>query len=466
MSWGKETKRDLCAAVRQACVEGEQVVLRERAQLDAALEALQEAKEPMSVFRTAATEARPSLLVARPGQRYDYLPLGINYKMARIHSNSRAWGHRLWLNRTASAPTGYRADAVGLIFFTTFPTSFAETFARSVSRVEQATRVLQRRHPTSRLHLIPAMWGRSLEPLLAPFGDGAVRPLGALANVSGQQTRKLYNALPEPDTWRAYMQQQQQVATQPPRCFERAYVCDFHAMPGRGTVLGTRRVQAAWQAAQRILRHVAGEEWRPERPSPPLVRVVVFARRAGRRRLSNLDKLLARCKKEGPRLSTKDKRINGLVCESFDLGTGIRSAWRVLSRADVLVAPHGGDLTNGLFMRAGAAVLEILPVWGGAGQGTRKGRKGPANGKEAFGRFFYDLFAEQPVCIQQLFTRNASYSRARMPGTAGSYNEDLSIPWEVLRPRLLSPPAPTMPVDISRGADHPGCMRRTPIQYF
>ena len=50
MSWGKETKRDLCAAVRQACVEGEQVVLRERAQLDAALEALQRTPHAAKTF--------------------------------------------------------------------------------------------------------------------------------------------------------------------------------------------------------------------------------------------------------------------------------------------------------------------------------------------------------------------------------------------------------------------------------
>ena len=46
MSWGKQSQHELCAVVTDACVEGEQVILRQQTQLDAALLALKFAKEP------------------------------------------------------------------------------------------------------------------------------------------------------------------------------------------------------------------------------------------------------------------------------------------------------------------------------------------------------------------------------------------------------------------------------------
>lgn len=463
MSYGRTSQREICTAVRKACIEGEQIVLREQSQLDAALEALRFAKEPMSTFHSAWPGKRPSVMVAQPGEEYSYVPLAVNYKYAsRLRKNDPESGAHLWLNRTASAAgvAPYSTDAVALIFFSTFPSSFAEVFSRSVPRVLQAERAIARQRPDSRLHLVPALWRPQLHWLLAPFGEGIVRPLGALAqNFSGQEVRGMYNARPSVDGWRAYIAQQEEVAQQPARCYEHAYICDFHANPGKGLVLGTKFVQASYETAQRLARHLK-PGWAHASPSPRR-RVVVFARRDGRRRLSNLDELLASCAAEGPTLGVAE--FGGLACESHNFRSGFRGAADVLSRADVFVSPHGGDMTNGLFLRPGAAVIEVLPLWGG-GSKDRSG-KYRADGAKAFGEFFQLLYHLQPVCNQQLFTLNRSRSHARSMAHAHTWNEDLILPWEALRPHLLDPPKPTLPPAPKRGAELAGCPNRAAIEF-
>ena len=66
---------------------------------------------------------------------------------------------------------------------------------------------------------------------------------------------------------------------------------------------------------------------------------------------TNLDRLLAQC-----------KRDPAFVCVGHDFGArGLRADIAAALRADVLVGTHGAGLNNALFMRSGAALVEVRP---------------------------------------------------------------------------------------------------------
>ena len=95
--------------------------------------------------------------------------------------------------------------------------------------------------------------------------------------------------------------------------------------------------------------------------------------------------------------------------------------------ADVLVSPHGADVVNGLAMRAGAALVEVMPITGL---------------DECPCHVFKQLFtAESAVFYFRLHSRNRSYVVERRRGTRAwqenmTMHADLMPPWTALHTAL------------------------------
>ena len=272
---------DVCTPrLQRICVEAEQIITESTEQAEQIHLTLRNAKEPMSTFVKASSRDRPFVVVAKPGDRYSYLPLGVASRYVRDRPRQR---QALQLNHTIA---GARFDdtAVGLIFYPTFPASFAESFSRTVSRVFQALEEIHRREPGKTVHLIPALWRRQLLWLLTPFSEAAVSPLALLPNLTKTgRTKMLFEGRSKGRTWRMYLAEHSAyVEAHPPRCFGSAYVCDLHASVGRGVLLGTKHFQAQWHAAQRIASAVSKASglamWHHELRSQSTPMRLLFAR--------------------------------------------------------------------------------------------------------------------------------------------------------------------------------------------
>ena len=85
---------------------------------------------------------------------------------------------------------------------------------------------------------------------------------------------------------------------------------------------------------------------------------VTFIQREGRRRLHNLDAHLAACNAWQPQGRRHDLVVH---CQAHNFRTGLQAAIPLLRQTDVLIGPHGADMTNGLVLHAGATVVELLP---------------------------------------------------------------------------------------------------------
>ena len=76
--------------------------------------------------------------------------------------------------------------------------------------------------------------------------------------------------------------------------------------------------------------------------------------------VTNLDELLAACERWTPAEGTAARLRVACVAVSFR--SGLVASAPAIRRTDVLVGPHGADMTNALGMHAGASVLELVPL--------------------------------------------------------------------------------------------------------
>lgn len=435
------TNVELCSPrLTRICIEAEQIITDSAEQAEIVHTTMRNSREPMSTFVRHSSQDRPSVVVAKPGDKYSYVPLAVATRYLKHRPRAR---QRVLHNHTV-AGAAFNDSAVAMIFYPTFPSSFAESFSRTSSRVWQAVEELRERSGGRAVHLVPALWRPSLRFLLQAFTEAPIRPLGVLSNVSKGTTKALFEGRGSKGVWNKYDSELKAHLAQGPRCFGSAYVCDLHATIGKGLVLGTKRYQAQWRAAQRIAASVSLSAglgvWRHEdRDSESAPLRVLFARRSGRRQLLNLDALLAACA----------NMPSAYRCETFDFRHGLSKALSPLARADVLIAPHGGDMTNGMFLRPGASAIEMLPVWS----------------RTRFAEYFSLVFRHQPVCLLQLFTRNASFSTARgQPGLSNkhwhTYNEDLHLPWATLHAVLSHALEGPKDPPVAQEMPLPGCTEK------
>ena len=164
----------------------------------------------------------------------------------------------------------------------------------------------------------------------------------------------------------------------------------------------------------------------PPRPTTSELRVVLALRR-GRRYLRNVDDLLQKCAQRAAAM-VRPLRVN---CSAHALGELPPSDVVALLRAaDVFVAMHGGDVSNGLHLRPGSAVLEVInrPMahrWATAGAVYRGVR--------------YDSWLEQNRQVMfplMRFERLLAEPPSDAP--AKDWNDDAVLPWETLERALVA----------------------------
>ena len=107
-----------------------------------------------------------------------------------------------------------------------------------------------------------------------------------------------------------------------------------------------------------------------------------------------------------------------VACVAVSFRAGLVASAPAIRRTDVLVGPHGADMTNALGMHAGASVLEVIPVH----------TRGCPCDK------FRQVFGMEPRTLHHYTaqSRNASYATSTTRPLAGTYNSDLYLPPAVL----------------------------------
>ena len=224
------------------------------------------------------------------------------------------------------------------------------------------------------------------------------------------------------------------------RCYKRAKVCDFSSFPvsRSGDMLSMR----PWSFMQLLAAHHVGPA--PASLSPhmhsmlscnasaadnsgimeiggggedtwhgqPCLRVV-YIRRMGRRRLRNIAEHVAACNAWRPRLPNAPRTI--CVAHSFD--EGLKANLPLLRRTDVLIGPHGADMTNAFALHAGASVVELLP---------------PITTGCPCIMYQRMLAAEPQVFHYTASTTNKSHAKNTGPANIhGTYSSDFSVPVSV-----------------------------------
>ena len=140
---------------------------------------------------------------------------------------------------------------------------------------------------------------------------------------------------------------------------------------------------------------------------------VVYIRRLGRRRLRNIAEHVAACNEWRSRLPNTPRTI--CVAHSFD--EGLKANLPLLRRTDVLIGPHGADMTNAFALHAGASVVELLPP-------IRSGC--PCT-------MYQRMFAAEPqVFHYTASTTNKSHATRTGPANIhGTYSSDFIVPVSV-----------------------------------
>jgi len=148
-----------CVHVRRACFEAEQIILHgkdaagSKRAIDRVLSGM---KDPYSNFAMLRPWSRNITLVAQPGARYTHLPMAINARAAA------AWQKRgdtsMVQHRQQPMEASGFSNRTAIAFFTTWSTSFAETFARAATQAFERYCWLKHTHSTN-IDLIPATWG-------------------------------------------------------------------------------------------------------------------------------------------------------------------------------------------------------------------------------------------------------------------------------------------------------------------
>ena len=180
------------------------------------------------------------------------------------------------------------------------------------------------------------------------------------------------------------------------RCYRRLAVCKLASFVFDQVTFQQRRQEPSWRpwSAMQVIvagtpglrdeaRQLAALWRRPQllRPSgagrSANVLNVVFIKRTGRRKLANAAHL-ARVVDGSECLGVR------LAASLYTFGAGFAHDARGMREADVLVGSHGADLLNGLFMHAGASLIEArghlftssLGVWA-AWYATNSARRPP-----------------------------------------------------------------------------------------
>ena len=223
-----------------------------------------------------------------------------------------------------------------------------------------------------------------------------------------------------------------------PHCHEEVDVCNFAEYPD----VQLFRPRAAMQA---MLGKLAGSPFDGAPPHPPRFRAcdaagvggraavnghaadnscalrIAFVQRQGfanRRRLLNLPELVAACNAH-----TWPGRV---ACSAISLTGGLRSARETLTGVDVLISPHGADLTNGLMLHNGASVIEIMPA---VRQSCPCG-------------MFRDLFSAPNDAGKVFYYRVDGRLAPAAPGSLNeprpSFHSDLVLPWDTLAPLIAT----------------------------
>ena len=166
-----------CVYVRRACFDAEQIILHGRDAADnkkAIDSVLNGIKDPYSTFAMLRPWSRNTTLVAQPGATYSYLPMAIN---ARAAAAWQARGDASMVQHRRQQPieaSGF-SNRTAVAFFTTWSTSFAETFARAAT---QAFEQYCRLSSSTNIDLIPATWGDTKD---GKSSDSAATFLGPLS---------------------------------------------------------------------------------------------------------------------------------------------------------------------------------------------------------------------------------------------------------------------------------------------
>lgn len=217
---------------------------------------LNRTRDPSDVFSKLRPTVRPTVLLdPPPGQAYEYLPLATGAK--RVPKRLRS---RFLRRHTPSSPSDADfSKEIAVAFFTSWSNSFTEIFSRAVVRLfELWCALLATGVNREGLHLLPAMWGSDWGPdyaryWLKPFSALPIEQLAATpqrelvkliwrAQASDAQLRRYYNLSASLFARRTG-----------PRCYKRAFVCDFTGMPWGHTL-------HPWSSVQMIAAHHGGEK--------------------------------------------------------------------------------------------------------------------------------------------------------------------------------------------------------------
>ena len=153
---------------------------------------------------------------------------------------------------------------------------------------------------------------------------------------------------------------------------------------------------------------------------------VVFARRRGRRFITNVDELLIRCSQR----STVIAPPVSVRCSAHWLGelplVGVVS---LLRQTDIFVAMHGGDVLNALHLRPGSAVIEVVNEYM-----AQRWKKASRDMKG----IPFDGWLEQD---RQVLLPLQRFERLippppRLDAATKTWNDDVEVPWPQLEHTL------------------------------
>ena len=417
-----------CASLSQACFSGEQLFLHgpdAAAELRAASRVLGSAPNLYDVKASGGFQDSHNMVqIASPHQPYEYVPLAVAARTARGSSlNNRSRFLAPGVKPAAPAPSEYANSSIALAFVTTWSNAWQETYHRATIQVfEQWCRAAP-----EDLVVIPAAFGNTdasatvddADLWLRPFSAQPVLSMSLVPKPEPLQQALFGNKRCDPASCFALYLEQSAAYFRAVgrRCFERAKLCQFAYTPRSGR---------PWSAMQAILAHHTtppdARHLTPNLLAHPATHTlhVTFVRRDTRRRLSNLDELLAACERWSPAEGTAARLRVACVAVSFR--AGLVASAPAIRRTDVLVGPHGADMTNALGMHAGASVLEVIPVH----------TRGCPCDK------FRQVFGMEPRTLYHYTaqSRNASYATSTTRPLAGTYNSDLYLPPAVLEAAL------------------------------
>lgn len=465
-------QKGACVEVRNACFDAEQIFMHgpdAQQHRDAIHEMLLRAKDLYDVKRSLRPGEHNITHVAEPGSPYGYLPLAVNAQRAdawrKSSNDTSAYQQRL----QPLAPSEWIENSTAVAFVTTFSNSFTEAFSRAAAQLFEQYCA----HGGS-IDIIPAAFGSTTPDgndhaatYLAPLTrTGHIEPMSLTPQPERLQQAIFGNFPTSPGRSRhphcpgngtcleAYLAQSERYfAARGQRCFLSATVCDFSrrpTKPGSARPWSLMQALATYHAGPPPLSRATGmprmlscgdgllEQQHSTGPVEPAVARaaraaeragregercplrVVFIQREGRRRLHNIDDHVAACNAWRSTRGADDPKPS---CEAYTFRRGLVPALPLLRHTDVLIGPHGADMTNGLALHAGATVVELLPPI--------------TNGCPC--TMYQEQFAlERSVLHYTASTRNMSRAvRTGSPRFWDTYHSDFVAPVEVTR-RILS----------------------------